>query len=122
MNQTELLPEQQMFSKPSFNEKENMRFFVTSNNMDQKRKIYQNFKKNNSQTLKHLAELQLLDEYGDAAFLKNEYKSLRKRVSTKLFSTNNEPFITIPSQMARADTLKIEEEENGNKQRLEQVF
>ena len=122
MNQAELLPEQQMFTKPSWGEREDMKFFVSSTNMEQKRKIYQNFKKNNSQTLKHLAELQLLDEYDREAFMDSEYKILRKRVSTKLFSTNNEPFITIPSQMARADTLKIEEEENGNKKRLDAVL
>jgi len=121
MNQAELLPEQQMFTKPSFGEREDMKFFVTSTNMEQKRKIYQGFKKNNSQTLKYLAELQLLDEYDREAFSDNEYKNLRKRVSTKLFSTNNEPFITIPSQMARADTLKIEEE-NGNKKRFDAVL
>ena len=86
------------------------------------RKIYQNFKKNKSQALKHLAELQLLDEYDRAAFMNKEYQQVRKRISTRLFSTNNEPFITIPSQMARADTLKIEEEENGNKKRLDVIL
>ena len=79
-------------------------------------------KKNKSQALKHLAELQLLDEYDRAAFMNKEYDQVRKRISIRLFSTNNEPFITIPSQMARADTIKIQEEENGNKKRLEAVL
>ena len=122
MDQTELLPEQQMFTmRPSFDQKEDMNFFVASDNIEQKQKIYQKFKKNNSLILKHLAELQLVDEYGREAFINNEYNEVRKRISTRLLSTNNEPYITIPSQMARADTLKIEVEESTNKERREAV-
>ena len=68
-----------------------------------------------------MAELQLVDEYDREAFTNNEYKEVRKRISTRLLSTNNEPYITIPSQMARADTLKIEVEESTNKERREAV-
>ena len=71
--------------------------------------------------LKHLSELILIDEYGKEAFEDKEYLRIRKGISKRLLSTNNEPFPTIPAQFERIDTLRMEESESEDKKKLEIV-
>lgn len=118
MDQTELLPEQKIFAlKPDRNQQDLMNNFVLSDNMDEKVKIYKNF----DGDLKHLSELILIDEYGKEAFENKEYLRIRKGISKRLLSTNNEPFPTIPAQFERIDTLRMEESESEDKKKLEIV-
>ena len=85
--------------------------------MDEKRKIAENFKDN--EDLKHLSELILLDEYGKDAFTEKDYKRIRKGISQRLLSTNNEPYPTIPAQFLRVDEIRVQEKED--KERLKKV-
>jgi len=118
MDQSELLPEQKIFAlKPDRNQQDLMNNFVLSDNMDEKVKIYKNF----DGDLKHLSELILIDEYGKEAFEDKEYLRIRKGISKRLLSTNNEPFPTIPAQFERIDTLRMEESESEDKKKLEIV-
>lgn len=94
-----------------------MNSFVISNNMDEKRKIAENFEDN--EDLKHLSELILLDEYGEEAFTEKDYKRIRKGISQRLLSTNNEPYPTIPAQFLRVDEIRVQEKDD--KERLKKV-
>ena len=118
IDQTKLLPEQKIFALRPNREKQNyMNSFVISNNMDEKRKIAENFEDN--EDLKHLSELILLDEYGEEAFTEKDYKRIRKGISQRLLSTNNEPYPTIPAQFLRVDEIRVQEKDD--KERLKKV-
>ena len=118
MDQTELLPEQKIFAlRPDRNQQDLMSNFVLSDKMEEKIKIYHSF----DGDLKHLSELILIDEYGKEAFSDKEYLRIRKGISKRLLSTNNEPFPTIPAQFERIDTLRMEESESEDKKKLEIV-
>jgi exonuclease I len=109
MDQTELLPEQMMFTlNPSPADKSLMNHFVMANSMDEQKKIHENFKG----PIKHLSEMILLDRFGDEPFTKTEYSRIRKGISRRLLSTNKEAFPTIPDGMARIDKLRVEKKDD----------
>ena len=104
VDQTELIPEQMIFSlKPSPSEKNLMDSFVSAKTLDDQRNIHAQFK---NIALKHLSEMILLDRFDDKAFSKSEYKRIRKGISRRLLSTSKEVFPTIPDGMARIDQLR----------------
>ena len=111
MDQTELIPEQMIFSlKPSQSEKSLMDNYVLANTLDEQRKIHDQFK---NPALKHLSEMILLDRFDDNAFSSSEYKRIRKGISRRLLSTNKEVFPTIPDGMARIDLLREEKKDDS---------
>ena len=111
MDQTELIPEQMIFSlKPSQSEKSLMDNYVLANTLDEQRKIHDQFK---NPALKHLSEMILLDRFDDDAFSSSEYKRIRKGISRRLLSTNKEVFPTIPDGMARIDLLREEKKDDS---------
>ncbi len=110
MDQTELIPEQMIFSlKPSPSEKNLMDSFVSAKTLDDQRNIHAQFK---NIALKHLSEMILLDRFDDKAFSKSEYNRIRKGISRRLLSTSKEVFPTIPDGMARIDQLREEKKDD----------
>ena len=116
MDQTELIPEQMIFSlNPTASDKTLMNNYVIANSMDDKLRIHKGFKG----PLKHLSEMILLDQYDKDAFSDADYNRIRKGISRRLLSTNKEVFPTIPDGMARIDQLR--EEKKDDKETLEKV-
>jgi hypothetical protein len=116
IDQTELTPEQMIFSlNPSSSDKTLMNNYVIANSIDDKLRIHKGFKG----PLKYLSEMILLDQYDSEAFTDSDYKRIRKGISRKLLSTNKEVFPTIPDGMARIDQLR--EEKKDDKETLEKV-
>jgi exonuclease I len=116
IDQTELTPEQMIFSlNPSSSDKTLMNNYVIANSIDDKLRIHKGFKG----PLKYLSEMILLDQYDIEAFTDSDYKRIRKGISRKLLSTNKEVFPTIPDGMARIDQLR--EEKKDDKETLEKV-
>ena len=116
MDQTELIPEQMIFSlNPSASDKTLMNNYVIANSMDDKLRIHKGFEG----PLKHLSEMILLDQYDKDAFSDADYNRIRKGISRRLLSTNKEVFPTIPDGMARIDQLR--EEKKDDKETLEKV-
>ena len=116
MDQTELTPEQMIFSlNPSSSDKTLMNNYVIANSIDDKLRIHKGFEG----PLKYLSEMILLDQYDSEAFTDSDYKRIRKGISRKLLSTNKEVFPTIPDGMARIDQLR--EEKKDDKETLEIV-
>ena len=116
MDQTELIPEQMIFSlNPTASDKTLMNNYVIANSMDDKLRIHKGFEG----PLKHLSEMILLDQYDKDAFSDADYNRIRKGISRRLLSTNKEVFPTIPDGMARIDQLR--EEKKDDKETLEKV-
>ena len=116
IDQTELIPEQKIFSlEKSQKDKTLMDNYVVANTMEEQRKIHINFKGD----LKHLSEMILLDRFDKEAFTIEEYKRIRKGISRRLLSTNKEVFATIPEGFARIDQLR--EDKKDNKKTLEKI-
>ena len=114
LDQTRLLPEQKIFALKPNNQKKNlMNSFVLSNKMEEKIKIYESFK--DDEDLKHLSELILIDQYGKEAFQDKEYRKIRKGISQRLLSTNDEPYPTIPAQFERVDAIREHEKDDEKK-------
>ena len=59
------------------------------------------------------------EEYGEEAFTEKDYKRIRKGISQRLLSTNNEPYPTIPAQFLRVDEIRVQEKDD--KERLKKV-
>ena len=118
LDQTKLLPEQKIFAlKPNKQKQNLMNSFVLADNMDEKRKISENF--NDDEDLKHLSELILIDEYDKEAFTNKDYLRIRKGISQRLLSTNIEPYPTIPAQFERVDAIRVQEKDD--KERIKKV-
>ena len=114
LDQTKLKPEEKIFAlKPSKDTQRYMNDFVIANKMEEKQRIAQNF--DGDEDLKHLSELILIDEYGKEAFADKDYKRIRKGISQRLLSTNNESYPTIPSQFLRIDEIRIQEKHDKEK-------
>ena len=118
LDQTKLKPEEKIFAlKPSKDTQRYMNAFVIANKMEEKQRIAQNF--DGDEDLKHLSELILIDEYGKEAFADKDYKRIRKGISQRLLSTNNESYPTIPSQFLRIDEIRVQEK--YDKEKLKKV-
>ena len=116
IDQTELLPEQKIFSlEKTQADKVLMDNYVIANTMEEQLKIHKNFKGD----IKHLSEMILLDRFDKEPFTTEEYKRVRKGISRKLLSTNKEVFPTISDGFARIDQLR--EEKKDDKKTLEKV-
>ena len=106
--------EEKIFAlKPSKDTQRYMNDFVIANKMEEKQRIAQNF--DGDEDLKHLSELILIDEYGKEAFADKDYKRIRKGISQRLLSTNNESYPTIPSQFLRIDEIRVQEKHDKEK-------
>ena len=121
LDQTKKGPEELIFGlNPTRDEKNMMEKFVQKNaGMEEQIKIIKSFKK---PQLKYLGEIVLFEEYGQEAFTQKDYKNLRKKIAQRLLSTNTEKFPTIPEQLARIDSLRVEiEEDGGDSEKLKRV-
>ena len=121
LDQTKKGPEELIFGlNPTRDEKNMMEKFVQKNTaMEEQIKIIKSFKK---PQLKYLGEIVLFEEYGQEAFTQKDYKNLRKKIAQRLLSTNTEKFPTIPEQLARIDSLRVEiEEDGGDSEKLKRV-
>ncbi len=118
LDQTKLKPEEKIFALRPTREIQNyMNSFVISNKMEDKKRIAENF--SNDKDLKHLSELILIDEYGKEAFTDKDYKRIRRGISQRLLSTNNENYPTIPAQYLRVDEIRVQEKDD--KEKIEKV-
>ena len=121
LDQTIKEPEELIFGlNPTRDEKNMMEKFVEKNvSMEEQIKIVKAFKK---PQLKYLGEIVLFEEYDKEAFTKKNYKNLRKKIAQRLLSTNTEKFPTIPEQLARIDSLRVEiEEDGGDNEKMKRV-
>ena len=103
-----------------------MKQFNQDNSPKEKKRIFSLFKRND---IKVLAEMKLFDDYdGDEddfckILTKRDFKRVKKRIAKNILDMSDKPspFIKIPAQQARLDTLKIVAEKNEDHEKMEQL-
>ena len=128
-NQEELQPEEKIYSltgELSNEERNLMNQFNQDNSPKEKKRIFNLFKRND---IKVLAEMKLFDDYDGnedkfcQILTKRDFKRVKKRIAKNILDMSDKPspFIKIPAQQARLDTLKIVAEKNEDHEKMEQL-
>ena len=103
-----------------------MNQFNQDNSPKEKKRIFSLFKRND---IKVLAEMKLFDDYDGnedkfcQILTKRDFKRVKKRIAKNILDMSDKPspFIKIPAQQARLDTLKIVAEKNEDHEKMEQL-
>ena len=128
-NQEELQPEEKIYSltgELSNEERNLMSQFNKNDSPKEKKRIFNLFKRND---IKVLAEMKLFDDYDGKEedfckiLTKRDFKRVKKRIAKNILDMSDKPspFIKIPAQQARLDTLKIVAEKNEDHEKMEQL-
>jgi len=128
-NQEELQPEEKIYSltgELSNEERKLMNQFNQDDSPKEKKRIFSLFKRND---IKVLAEMKLFDDYDGnedkfcQILTKRDFKRVKKRIAKNILDMSDKPspFIKIPAQQARLDTLKIVAEKNEDHEKMEQL-
>ena len=124
-DQTELEPEEKIYSLNVTNEERNlMNQFNLNNNFKERKDIFNRFKRDD---VKILAEMKVFDNYDKEEFCKifslRDYKRIKKRVGNFILDTSDSPspFTKIPAQQSRIDTLRVIAEKNQDHEKLNQL-
>ena len=124
-DQTELQPEEKIYSLNVTNEERNlMNQFNLNNNFKERKNIFNRFKRDD---VKILAEMKVFDNYDKDEFCKifslRDYKRIKKRVGNFILDTSDSPspFTKIPAQQSRIDTLRVIAEKNQDHEKLNQL-
>tara|TARA_B100002052_G_scaffold169202_1_gene154020 strand:- start:2820 stop:4298 length:1479 start_codon:yes stop_codon:yes gene_type:complete len=124
-DQTELQPEEKIYSLNVTNEERNlMNQFNLNNNSKERKNIFNRFKRDD---VKILAEMKVFDNYDKDEFCKifslRDYKRIKKRVGNFILDTSDSPspFTKIPAQQSRIDTLRVIAEKNQDHEKLNQL-
>ena len=127
-NQEELQPEEKMYSltgELSNEERNLMNQFNQDNSPAEKKRIFSSFRHD----IKVLAEMKLFDDNDGReedfckVLTKRDFKRVKKRIAKNILDMSDKPspFIKIPAQQARLDTLKIVAEKNEDHEKMEQL-
>ena len=122
-------PEEKIYSltgELSNEERNLMNQFNQDNSPKEKKRIFSHFKRND---IKVLAEMKLFDDYDGnedkfcQILTKRDFKRVKKRIAKNILDMSDKPspFIKIPAQQARLDTLKIVAEKNEDHEKMEQL-
>ena len=103
-----------------------MNQFNQGNSPKEKKRIFSLFKRDD---IKILAEMKLFDdcEGYESKFCqiltKRDFKRVKKRIAKNILDMSDKPspFIKIPAQQARLDTLKIVAEKNEDHEKMKQL-
>ena len=124
-DQTELEPEEKIYSLNVTNEERNlMSQFNLNNNPEERKNIFNHFTRDDVKTL---AEMKVFDNYDEEEFCKifslRDYKRIKKRVGKLILDTSDapSPFTKIPAQLARLDTLRVITEKNEDDAKMKQL-
>jgi len=124
-DQTVLHPEEKIYSLNVTNEERNLASqFSLNNNPKERKNIFDRFKRDDVKTL---AEMKVFDNYNEEEFCKifslRDYKRIKKRIKNLILDTSDvpSPFIKIPAQLARLDTLRIIAEKNEDDAKMKQL-
>ena len=124
-DQTELEPEEKIYSLNVTNEERNlMSQFNLNNNPKERKNIFNRFTRDDVKTL---AEMKVFDNYDEEEFCKifslRDYKRIKKRVGKLILDTSDapSPFTKIPAQLARLDTLRVITEKNEDDAKMKQL-
>jgi len=128
-NQEELQPEEKIYTltgELSNEERNLMNQFNQDNSPTEKKRIFSLFKRND---IKVLAEMKLFDDNDGKeedfckVLTKRDFKRVKKRIAKNILDMSDKPspFIKIPAQQARLDTLKIVAEKNEDHEKMEQL-
>ena len=128
-NQEELQPEEKIYTltgELSNEERNLMNQFNQDNSPKEKKRIFNLFKRND---IKVLAEMKLFDDYDGKeedfckVLTKRDFKRVKKRIAKNILDMSDKPspFIKIPAQQARLDTLKIVAEKNEDHEKMQQL-
>ena len=124
-DQTELQPEEKIYSLNVTNEERNlMDQFNLNNNPKERKNIFNRFKRDD---VKILAEMKIFDNNEEEEFCKifslRDYKRIKKRIRNFILDTSDSPspFTKIPAQQARIDTLRVIAEKNQDDEKLNQL-
>ena len=124
-DQTELEPEEKIYSLNETNEERNlMSQFNLNNNPKERKNIFNRFTRDDVKTL---AEMKVFDNYDEEEFCKifslRDYIRIKKRVGKLILDTSDapSPFTKIPAQLARLDTLRVITEKNEDDSKMKQL-
>ena len=126
-NQEELQPEEKIYSlNPSNEERNLMTQFNQDNTSQEKKRIFNLFKRDD---VKILAEMKLFDDNDGnedkfcEILSKRDYKRIKKRIATNILDMSDKPspFTKIPTQQARLDTLRVIAEKNEDHEKMKQL-
>ena len=128
-NQEELQPEEKIYSltgELSNEERNLMNQFNQENTPKEKKRIFSLFKRND---IKVLAEMKLFDDNDGnedkfcQILTKRDFKRVKKRIAKNILDTSDKPspFIKIPAQQARIDTLRVIAEKVEDETKINQL-
>jgi len=124
-DQTDQHPEEKIYSLNVTNEERNlMNQFNLNNNPKERKNIFNRFKRDD---VKILAEMKVFDNNEEEEFCKifslRDYKRIKKRIRNFILDTSDSPspFIKIPAQQARIDTLRVIAEKNQDDEKFNQL-
>ena len=126
-DQEQLQPEEKIYSltgELSSEERNLMYQFNQNDSLQEKKRIFNLFKRGD---IKTLAEMKLFDDFSEDEFCqvltKRDLKRVKKRIAKNILDMSDKPspFIKIPAQQARLDTLKLVAEKNEDHEKMEQL-
>ncbi len=125
-DQRKLEPEQMIYKlNPSTEERKLMDAFNLAETNDEKKKIFNKFKRDE---LKTLAEMVIYEEHTEEDFIKilskRDYTRIKKRIASFILNNDGDDsvFTNIPAQFARLDTLKLQAENDEDNEKMKKLI
>ena len=125
-DQRKLEPEQMIYKlNPSIEERKLMNAFNLAETNDEKKKIFNKFKRDE---IKTLAEMVIYEEHTEEDFIKilskRDYTRIKKRIASFILNNDGDAsvFTNIPAQFARLDTLKLQAENDEDNEKMKKLI
>ena len=125
-DQRKLEPEQMIYKlNPSNEERKLMDAFNLAETNDEKKKIFNKFKRDE---IKTLAEMVIYEEHTEEDFIKilskRDYTRIKKRIASFILNNDGDDsvFTNIPAQFARLDTLKLQAENDEDNEKMKKLI
>jgi len=124
-DQSKLEPEQMIYKlNPSIDERKIMDAFNLADTIQEKKKLFNMFKRDE---IKTLAEMVIYEEHSEEEFIKilskRDYTKIKKRIANFILSTDGDEkvFTNIPNQFARLDTLRVQAENDEDNEKMKKL-
>ena len=124
-DQSKLEPEQMIYNlNTSMDERKIMDAFNLADTIQEKKKLFNMFKRDE---IKTLAEMVIYEEHNEEEFIKilskKDYTKVKKRIANFILASDGDEsvFTNIPKQFARLDTLKIQAEEDDDNKKMKKL-
>ena len=124
-DQIKLEPEQMIYKlNTSIDERKIMDAFNLADTIQEKKKLFNMFKRDE---IKTLAEMVIYEEHSEEEFIKilskRDYTKIKKRIANFILTTDVDEsiFTNIPNQFARLDTLKVQAENDEDHEKMKKL-